>query len=173
MVHDTTVILIRGYILRIIINETHGCIWHAAPRSELKEELEHHTEHCQMFNHHIMVIGVFIAWVWHPSILFTFILRRCNAFIISVIAVVRRSIIFKEHFLWHFIAVGQIYIHAQLVSSMWCCPNGHISYMSHDWLTWVLFIIAWHCGREARTNFFTCCDIFSVLFCILDKSVCR
>ena len=133
------VTLIRGYILRIIINETHGCIWHAAPMSELKEELEHHTEHCQMFNHHIMVIGVFIAWVRHPSILFTFILRRRNAFIISVIVVVRRSTIFKEHFLWHLIAVGQIYIHAPQVSSMWCCPNGHIS-IYKPWLTRLSFV---------------------------------
>ena len=99
MVHDSKVTLIRRYILRIIINvnnETHGCIWHVAPMSKLKEELEHHAEHCQMFSHHIMFIGAFIAWVRRPSILFTFILARCNAFIISVIDVIRRSTIFTE-----------------------------------------------------------------------------
>ena len=39
----------------------------------------------------------FITWVRRPSILFTFILRRCHAFIIHVIVVIRRSIIFKDH----------------------------------------------------------------------------
>ena len=53
-----------------------------------------------MFSHLIMFIGAFISWVRHPSILFTFIFRRCNAFIINVIVVIRRSIIFTEHFLW-------------------------------------------------------------------------
>ena len=144
MVHDSKMILIRRYILRIIgnvNNETHGCLWHAAPMSKLKEELEHHIEHCQMFSHHIMLIGAFIAWVRHPSILFTFILRRCNAFIISVIVVIRRPIIFKftEHFLWHWITVGKTSTHAQPVSSMWCCPNGHIS-IYEPWFTRLRFV---------------------------------
>ena len=115
VVHDSKVTLIRRYILRIIgnaNNETHGCIWHAAPMSKLKEESEHHNEHRQMFSHHNKFIGAFMAWVRHPSILFTLILRRCNAFIISVIVAIRRSIIFAEHFLWHFITVGKISIHA-------------------------------------------------------------
>ena len=143
MVHYSKVILIRRNILRIIgnvNNKTHGCIWHAAPVSKLKEELEHHIEHCQMFSHHIMFIDAFIAWVRHPSVLFTFILRRCNAFIISV-TVIRRPIIFKftEHFLWHLITVEKNSTHAQLVSSMWCCPNGHIS-IYEPWLTLLSFV---------------------------------
>ena len=118
-----------------------------------------------MFSHHIMFIGAFIAWVTHLSILFTFILRRCNAFIISVIVVIRRSIIFTEHFLWHLITVGKFSIHAQLVSSMWCCPNGHIS-IYKPWLTRLSFVhhSLTYGGREARTNFFTCRDTLGPLF---------
>ena len=140
MIHDNKVTLIRRCILRIIgnvNNETHGCIWHAAPMSKLKEELEHHTEHCQMFSHHIMFIGAFITRGRRPSILFTFILRRCNVFIISVIVVIRRSSIFTEHYL-HLVTVRKISIHAQLVSSMWC-PNEHIS-IYEPWLTRLSFV---------------------------------
>ena len=94
-----------------------------------------------MFSHN-MFIGVFIAWVRCPSILFIFVLRRCDAFIISVIVVMRRSIIITEHFLWHLIAVGKISIHGQLLSSMWWALR----------LTfWVLFITACHGGRENAT----------------------
>ena len=142
MVHDSKVTSIRRYILRIIgnvNNETHGCIWQAAPMSKLKEELEHHIEHCQMFSHHIMFFGAFIAWVRHHSIVLTFILRRCHAFIISVIVVIKISIISTEHFLWHLITVGKISIRAQLVSSMWCCPNWHIS-IYELWLTRLRFV---------------------------------
>ena len=143
MVHGNKVILIRRYTLRIIVNvnnETHDCIWHAAQMSNLKDELEHYIEHCQMFSHHIMFIGAFIAWVRHPSILFTFILRRCNAFIISVIVVIRRSIIFTEHFLWHLIRVGKF---PSMLNWFPACDVVQMSifpYMSHDWLAWVLVI---------------------------------
>ena len=120
-----------------------------------------------------MFIGAFIAWVRHPSILFTFILRRCNAFIISVIVVIRRSIIFTEHFLWHLITMGKISIHAQLVSRIVMLsqlPYFHI---------WAMIDSLEFCSshpdmvREVRTNFFICCDILGPLFCILDKSVWR
>ena len=167
MVHESKVTLNRSYILRIIgnvNNETHGCICHAAPMSNLKEELQHHIEHCQMFSHHIMFIGAFITRVRHPSILFTFILRRCSAFIISVIVVMRGSIIFTEHFLWHLFTVGKIPPMLNRFPACDVVQMGIFPYMSHDWLAWVLFITAWHGGKEARTNFFTCCNTLGPFF---------
>ena len=156
MVHESKVTLIRRYILRIIgnvNNETHGCIWHAAPMSKLKEDLDHHIEHCPMFSHHIMLIGSFIACVRGLLILFTFILRMCNAINISVIVI---------HHLHRTLPVA--YYHSG--KTFHPCSTGfqHVQmgifpYMSHDWFAWVLFITAWHGGREARTKFFTCCDI--------------
>ena len=92
-------------------------------------------------NHHIVFICAFTAWVRGPSILFTFILKRCHAFIISVIVVTRRSVIFIVHLLWHFITVNHSRtnsICAQLVPSMWF-PNGHTSiYEPWDWLVWAI-----------------------------------
>ena len=173
MVHDSKVTLIKRYIIRIIgnvNNETHGCIWHAAPMSKLKEELEHHIEHCQMFSHHIMFIGALIAWIRHPSILFTFIIRRCNAFIISVIVVIRRPVIFTEHFLWLLITVGKIYIHGSqhVLLSKWA--YFHI---------WAMIYSLEFCssqpdkvvGRLEQISSHVA--TFWVLFCILEKSVWR
>ena len=151
MVHDSKVRLIRRCTFRIIENvnnETHGCIWHAAPMSKLKAELEHHIGHCQMFSHHSMFIGAFITWVRHHSILFTFILRRCNTFIISVIVVIRRSIIFTEHFLWHLITMGNFHLCSHGFQHVMLSKWVYNPYMSHDWLAWVLFITAWH-GPES------------------------
>ena len=92
-------------------------------------------------NHHIVFICAFTACVRGPLILLTFILKRCHAFIISVIVVTRRSVIFIVHFLWHLITVNHSRtnsICAQLVPSMWC-PNGHTSiYDLWDWLVWAI-----------------------------------
>ena len=116
-----------------------------------------------MFSHPIMFIGAFIAWVRHPSILFTFILIWYNAFIISVIVIIRRSINFTEHFLWHLITVGK---NPSMLNwfPAYVVQMGIFPHMSHDWLAWVLFITAWHGGREAKTNFFICCDILGPCF---------
>ena len=88
-----------------------------------------------------MLICAFTAWVRGPSILITFILKRCHAFIISVIVVTGSSVIFLVHFLWHLITVNHSRtnsICAQLVPSMWC-PNGHTSiYEPWDWLVWAI-----------------------------------
>ena len=63
----------------------------------------------------------FIAWVRHPSILFTFILI---GLIISVIVLSRRSITFIKHFLWHLtIASWKLHMHVvqqQWDKSQWC-----------------------------------------------------
>ena len=70
-----------------------------------------------------------------------FLIKRCHAFIISVIVVTRRSVIFIVHLLWHLITVNHSRtnsICAQLVPSMWC-PNGHTSiYVPGDWLVWAI-----------------------------------
>ena len=174
MVHGRKLILIRRYILRIIgdiNNKTHDRIWHVAPMSKLKEELEHHIEICQMFSHHLLFIGAFIVWVRRPSILLTFILRSCHAFIISNIVVTGWSIIFIEHFLWHLITAGKISTHVH-VHPACDVQIGMLPYMGHmiDSLEF-WFIIACHGGREAGWNFWTCCDVLGVFFSILDKSV--
>ena len=109
---------------------------------KFKEELAFHIEWILWnINHHIVFICAFTAWVRGPSILFIFILKRCHAFIISVIVVTRRSVIFKIHFLQHLITVNHSRtnsICAQLVPSM-RCPNGHTSiYEPWDWLVWAI-----------------------------------
>ena len=143
--------------------------------SKFKEELAHHIEYCEIFSHHIMFICAFTAWVRSPSILFTFILKRCHAFIISVIVVTRRSIIFIEHFLSYLITVN----HSR--TNFLLCPTGSQHVMSkwahfHIWAmrltrlsNW--FITACHGGREAGSNVSTCCDILGPFFGIFDKSV--
>ena len=122
-----------------------------------------------------MFICVFTAWVRGPSIFFTFILERCHAFIISVIVVTRRSILFIEHFLRHFITVNYSRRNFHL------CPTGSQHVMSkwahfHIWAMRLTrlsywFITTCHGGRDAGSNVFTCCDILGPFFGILDESV--
>ena len=113
---------------------------------KFKEELAYHIEYCEIFSHHIMLIGAFTAWVRGPSILFTFILKRCHAFIIIVIVVTKRSIIFIEHFLWHLITVNHSWTNFHLCPTV---PNSfpacdfqmgtHPSiYEPWDWLVWTI-----------------------------------
>ena len=112
-------------------------MWHAAPMGEFKEELIHHMEYCEIFSHHIILIGAFTAWVRGPSILYTFIPKRCHAFIISVIVVIRRSTICIEHYMWPLIIVNHR-------TNFHLCPTGSKRVMSkcahfHIWamrLTW-------------------------------------
>ena len=105
MVQASKVALILEWIENVN-NETCDCMWHAARMGKFTEKLEHYIEYCQRFCHPIMCISAFIAWVRHPSIFLTFILRKCHAFIISVTVVIRWSIIFVEHYLWHLITVN-------------------------------------------------------------------
>ena len=162
MVHDSKVTLIMRYIFRIfgnVNNETHGCISHAAPMSKFKEELEHYIEHCQMFRHHFIFIGAFIAWVRHPSILFTSSLEgalRLSSVSSSSLGYPPSSQSTSCDIWWQWEKFPF------MLNWFPECDTVHMGifpYMSHDWLAWVLFITAWHGGREARSNFFTCCDI--------------
>ena len=140
-------------------------------------ELAHHIEHGEIFSHAIMFICAFTAWVRGPSILFTFILKMCHWFIINAIVVTRRSIIFIEHFLGYLITVNHSRTHFHL------CPTGSQHVMSkwahfHIWAMRLTrlsywFITAYHGGREAGSNVFTCCDILGPFCGILDKSVWR
>ena len=101
----------------------------------------------------------------------------CNAFIISVIVVTRRSIISIEHFLWYLITVNYSRTNFHL------CPIGSQHVMSkwahfHIWAMRLTrlsywFITAYHGGREAGSNVCTCYDILGPFFGILDKSVWR
>ena len=122
---------------------------------KFKEELAHHIKYCEIFSHHIMFICALTAWVRGPLILFTFILKRCHAFIISVIVVIRRSpIIFIDHFLWHFTTVNHSKTHFHL------CPTGSQHAMS-KWAYFHMYVWAmiltplsyWFIiGREAGSN---------------------
>ena len=145
--------------------------------NKVKEELAHHIEYCEIFKHHIMFICAFTAWVRGPSILVTFILKMCHAFIICVIVVTRRSIIYIEHFLWHLITVNHsrtnfhLYpIGSQHVMSKWA--HFHILAIRLTRLSY-WFITANHCGKEAGPNVSTCCDILGPFFGILDRRVWR
>ena len=83
-----------------------------------------------------MFICAFTAWVRGPSILFTFILQRCHALIISVIVVTRRSTIFIDHFLWHLITVNHSRTNFLLCTTG---SNWHTSiYEPWDWLVWAI-----------------------------------
>ena len=122
-----------------------------------------------------MFIGAFTAWVRGHSILYTFILKRCHAFIIRVIVVTRRSIFFTEQFLWHLITINQN------GTTFHLCPIGSQHVMSkwahfHIWAMRMTRVSYWfitvcHGGREAGSNVSTCYDILSPFFSILDKSV--
>ena len=124
-----------------------------------------------------MFIGAFTAWVRGHSILYTFILKRCHAFIIRVIVVTRRSIFFTEQFLWHLITINQN------GTTFHLCPIGSQHVMSkwahfHIWAMRMTRVSYWfitvcHGGREAGSNVSTCYDILSPFFSILDKSVWR
>ena len=165
--------MVHGSGLTFILKNTHDCIWHASPIAKFKEELAHHIEYCEIFSHHIMFICAFTAWVRDPSILYTFILKRCHAFIIRVIVVTWRSIFFIEQFLWHLITVNHSRTNFHL------CPTGSQHVMSkwahfHIWAMRMTrlsyrFVTAGHGGREAGSNIFTCCDILGPFFSILDK----
>ena len=152
-------------------------MWHASPIGKFKEELAHHIEYCEIFGHHFMFICAFTAWVRGPSMLYTFILKRCHAFIIRVIVVTRRSIFFMEQFLWYLTTVNHSGTNFHL------CPTGSQHVMSkwahfHIWAMRMTrlsywFITACHGDKEAGSNVFTCCDILGPFFSILDKSVWR
>ena len=124
-----------------------------------------------------MFICAFTALVRGPSILFTFIYKRCHAFIISVIIVTKRSIICIEHFLWHLNTANHSRTNfhlcstgSQHVMSKWA--HFHIWAMRLTRLSyWV--ITPYHGGRETRSNVFTCCDILGPFFGILFKGVWR
>ena len=151
---------------------TNDCIWHAALMDKSKEELAHHIEYCEIFSHHIVFICAFTAWVRDPSILFAFIVKRCHAFIISVIVVTRRSIIFIEHFLWHLITVN----HSRTNFHM--CPTGSQHVMSkwahfHIWAMNLTRLSYWFITAYPGANVFTCCDILGPFCGILDESVWR
>ena len=87
-----------------------------------------------------MFICAFTAWVKGPSILFTFILKRCHAFIISVIVVTRRSVIFIVH------SCG-IWSQSTTAGQITSVPNwfpacdvqmGTLPYEPWDWIVWAI-----------------------------------
>ena len=137
--------------------------------SKLKEELEHYIDHCQMFSHRILFIGAFIAWVWHPSISSLEGVMHSSPVSLSLGGPSSSS----SKSTWGILSQWE-----KFPPMLNWFPVGDVvqigifPYMNHDWLSWVLFMTAWHGGREAKTNFFTCCDI-SGLICILAKGVCR